>query len=125
MLIKDVMTDCPHTVGAGQTIAVAKKLMSEHSIRHLPVQQSGKLIGILSERDVYFADRLQPEDPDSLKVSDVCTLDPEVFEPSMDLKQVSEQMANSGQGCALVAEGDSLCGIFTTTDACRVLSSVL
>lgn len=125
MFVKDVMTPMPHTIGASQNVGLARKMMREHGVRHLPVKERGVLIGIISERDLFFADRLEPENSDSLLASDICTLDPEVFAPGTPLKDVVAVMAEKGFGCALVVEGDSLEGIFTTTDACRVLHSLL
>ena len=125
MILKEAMTPLPHSIGSVQTVAVAKKMMKEYNVRHLPVQERGQLIGVISERDIYFADRLQPEDPDSLQASDICTPDPDVFSPEDSLKAVSATMAEKGFGCALVVEDDKLVGIFTTTDACRVLSDSL
>src|SRR5437879_4833811 len=50
--IRDYMTPAPHTIGVEQPLAVAAALMQAHHIRHLPVLHGGKLVGILSERDV-------------------------------------------------------------------------
>jgi acetoin utilization protein AcuB len=112
----------PHTIGSAQSVAVAKRMMKENGIRHLPVQERGTLIGIISERDIFFADRLQPEDPDALAAADICTLDPDVFSPDTPLKLVIQTMAEQGIGCALIVDNDTLVGIFTTVDACRLLA---
>ena len=37
--IKSVMTIFPHSVGVDQTLEIAKQMMGEHDIRHLPVQK--------------------------------------------------------------------------------------
>ena len=53
--IAEVMTKFPHSVGADQPISVARSMMKEHRVRHLPVQEGGQLVGILSDRDVQVA----------------------------------------------------------------------
>lgn len=123
--IQTVMTLCPHTVGAEQPIGVARELLRKFEIRHLPVQERGKIVGVLSERDVEFASSWKGEDFERLRVGDVATLDPYVVPPEMSLANVLERMETDRLGCALVAEKDRVVGIFTTTDVCRVLRSRL
>ena len=49
------MTETPHSIGKDQPLAVAHRLMKEHDLRHLPVLEQGKLVGLVSERDVLGA----------------------------------------------------------------------
>ncbi len=51
-LIQDIMTKKMITVGPKQTLEECMELMSKYHIRHLPVQQDEKLIGLVSMRDV-------------------------------------------------------------------------
>ena len=50
--VKDIMTPEVYTIEADQTIETARALMTAHRIRHLPVLEKSKVIGILSTRDV-------------------------------------------------------------------------
>jgi signal-transduction protein with cAMP-binding, CBS, and nucleotidyltransferase domain len=50
--ISSVMTPNPITLGSSEHIGVAIKVMSEHKIRHLPVMEDGKVIGVVSYRHV-------------------------------------------------------------------------
>jgi CBS domain-containing protein len=50
--VRDLMTREVVTCGPGSTMAEAEALMDKHRIRHLPVVDGGKLIGMLSIRDV-------------------------------------------------------------------------
>ena len=50
--ISDVMSKDPTTVGPGTSLREAAKIMAERWIRHLPVVDGGKLVGILSQRDL-------------------------------------------------------------------------
>ena len=46
------MTAGPHTIGREQSLVAAKQLMHKIHARHLPVLHGGKLVGVVSERDL-------------------------------------------------------------------------
>ncbi len=50
--VKDIMTANVLTVNPDQSIEDCMKIMSDHHIRHLPVVENGKPIGVLSVMDV-------------------------------------------------------------------------
>ena len=125
MKIQDVMHPFPYTIGAEQTLSVAKKLFEEHGVRHLPVQRGGALIGILSDRDHNFARAVEKKEVEDLIVEECCTLEPYVVAPDTSLDIVARRMAHDHIGCALVVENNKLVGIFTAVDACRTLAEVL
>ena len=50
--ISEVMTKDPVTVGPGTSLREAAKMMADRWIRHLPVMDEGKLVGVLSQRDL-------------------------------------------------------------------------
>jgi len=60
IVLRDVMTANPLTIGAEDGILDAAQLMGERNLRHLPVVEGGNLVGIVSIRDVlgYLAERL-------------------------------------------------------------------
>ena len=99
--------------------------MREHNIRHLPVKGNGKLVGILTERDIDFALRVDGKTPAEMYVKDAYIPDPFVTAPETPVANVAARMAHDHIGCALVVDNERLVGIFTTVDACRVLSEVL
>jgi len=120
------MTVCPHTIGSDQKLAKAHQIMRELGIRHLPVLRGGELVGVLSQRDLYFLETLSGVDIDIDQVADAMT--PEVFttHPDEPLRNVAREMANKKYGCAVVMdEQRRVRGIFTVTDALRCLADVL
>ena len=56
--IGDVMTTPVHTLGVEHTLHDAALLMARHGVRHLPVTEHGKLVNIVSERDLFALQRL-------------------------------------------------------------------
>jgi CBS domain-containing protein len=54
--VSDYMTVAPEVLGPDSELADAAHLMLELGIRHLPIVRSGRLVGVLSMRDVLDAD---------------------------------------------------------------------
>ncbi len=125
--IKSVMTPFPHAIESEATIVTARKMMSRHSIRHLPVTEHGNLYGIISDRDLAVAFSLgaHVQDESKILVGDACTTEPYTVEVDERLDVVAHHMAEAHIGSALVVQEEELVGIFTTTDACRVLGDFL
>jgi acetoin utilization protein AcuB len=124
--VADVMTHCPHTIGSDQKLAKAHQIMRELGIRHLPVLRGGKLVGVLSQRDLYFLESLAGVDIDIDQVADAMTPDVFTTPPDEPLRTVAREMANKKYGCAVVMdENGRVLGIFTVTDALRYLADIL
>jgi len=121
--IQKYMTTQPHSIGADQPMKKAIDMMKEHGFRHLPVQSAGKLIGVLTDRDIKLASTF--EGAGEYKVEDVMIPDPYCVSPDANLLEVISLMAEKKYGCALVEQSGKLVGIFTLTDALIVLHKVL
>ena len=50
--VRELMTPNPITIAHDQTVGKAMELMARHDIRRLPVTKEGKLVGIISDRDL-------------------------------------------------------------------------
>ena len=59
--VSDYMTPAPEVLRPDNELADAAHLMLELGIRHLPVVRSGRLVGVLSMRDVLDADTRHAE----------------------------------------------------------------
>jgi acetoin utilization protein AcuB len=123
--IQKFMTTMPFSIEADRSIQKAEQLMSKQQIRHLPVMQNGKIIGLISDRDIKLASGIEGVDPATLPVIDACHENPYSVEPDMLLSQVAATMAEKHYGSAIVVQNGKLVGIFTTVDACRALSDIL
>ena len=123
--VERFMTRAPHTIGQDQTLAAAHRMMNEHGVRHLPVLDSGKLVGILSQRDLHFIETLKDVDPEEVKVSEAMTADAFTVGPRSSIRKVTSEMAERKYGSAVVMDGDRVVGVFTTVDALRVLVGLL
>lgn len=119
------MTSTPHTITARQTLAEAHQAMRDRGVRHLPVVEDGKLVGVVSQRDLYLLETLRGVDVGRELVEEAMSDEPFVVGPDAPLEEVAEVMANRKHGSALVVERSTVVGIFTSTDALRALVSIL
>lgn len=126
-LIEAIMTPSPISVEKATSVQEAQKLMLHNAIRHLPIVEEGKAVGILSDRDIALALLVNHgmETANTLKVGDICTLDAFSVQVSDSLDDIAFTMAEKQIGSALVVDGEKLVGIFTATDACEYLGHCL
>lgn len=119
------MSPLTHTIGDDQPMSEATRRMHEFDIRHLAVLRGGRLVGILSERDIALVQNFPGVDPDTTVVAEAMTDEPYHTGPDALLVDVLEQMATNKYGAALVAEGIKPVGIFTNTDAVALARDLL
>lgn len=123
--VQKYMTHVPKSIGYDQTLEQAREVMHTLRLRHLPVLQGGKLVGILSDRDINLVLQFKDVDPRKMTVEEAYTPDPYFTSPQSSLNEVVEHMADKKLGCALVVDNGKLVGIFTEVDAYRALADVL
>lgn len=117
------MTRQPWTIGRDAHAGDAARLMEQHGIRHLPVIEDGRLVGILSERDLRIA---ALAGFDQMHVDDVMTTDVCVASPNAPIDAIIEGMAERKLGSVVVTDPEGLIeGIFTTVDALAAFGDVL
>lgn len=123
--IQKFMTTQPHSIGADQKMVTAHRMMREHRFRHLPVMTAGRLVGVLSDRDLNLIETLRDVDPNQVTVEEAMTATPYTVAPDAPLDEVVATMAEHKYGCAVVMQNGKLVGIFTTVDACRAFAELL
>jgi acetoin utilization protein AcuB len=123
--VGEYMTASPLTVGPQVTLAEAHEIMREHNVRHLPVMQGGKLIGMVTARDLALVESLADFDPKEISVDEAMSEDVYAVSPDAPLRIVTAEMAERKLGSAVVVDGEKVIGVFTATDACRALTLLL
>jgi len=123
--ISKYMTTTPHTIGAEQTLEKAEKLMNEYRIRHLPVLSGGKLVGILSDRDIKLVETFKDVDASKVLVDEAYSPQPYIASPNASLNEVCAQMVLHRYGSVLVVDNHKLVGIFTWVDALKAFDELL
>ncbi len=126
-LVGAVMTPFPYFVDADDTVEKVESLMAEHAIRHVPVQQDGRVVGIVSQRDLHRrVDRSLPKaDKARVRARHVMISDPYVVAFDTALNEVAAEMANRHIGSAIVLHHGKLAGILSVVDVCYILAEIL
>ena len=125
LTIADRMTKTPHLIGAEQSLKVAHEVMKTHQIRHLPVLHGGKLIGVLSQRDLHIVETFRDVDPADVRVEEAMSQDVYAVAPKTPLRDVVNEMAARKVGSAVVIDRTKVVGVFTTVDALETLAHIL
>jgi len=126
LLVKDSMTREVVALSPGTTAAEALALCRETRIRHLPVLEEGRLVGIVSDRDLRSAapalgDPGRAEALQNLQISDVMTRDVVITHPDDPIEVAANRMQEKRIGCLPVVEDGDLVGILTSSDVMEAL----
>jgi CBS domain-containing protein len=118
MKVKEIMRPRPRVIDSIDTLGEAQQLMQTHGIRHLPVVHDGRLVGILSERDLleYRANLGLSERWQDIGVSGVMTRSPRTTAPDDSVTEVAGRLAMTKIGALPVVERGFVLGIVTVTD---------
>jgi len=126
-IVGAVMTSFPYFVEADETAATLERMMDEHEIRHLPVQENGKVVGIVSERDLHH--RIKREAPksdkDKIQARHIMVPHPYIVPFRTPLHEVVFEMARRRIGSVLVQRQGKLAGILSAMDVCRIFGEYL
>lgn len=123
--IAKYMTTAPYSIGQEQKLSQAHKLMRAHAIRHLPVLHGGKLVGVLSDRDLHLMESLRDVDPERVLVEEAMSATVYTVAPEATLDEVVREMSLHKYGCAVVVHNTKVVGVFTTIDALRAFADLL
>lgn len=119
MLVKDVMHSPVLTVDEGATLEAAYALMLQRSFRHIPVTREGKLVGMITDRDIRLATSPFAEGGaksvetavGNIMAHPVVTADP--LDP---VEEAARVMRNRKIGALPVVDGNEMVGIVTGID---------
>jgi CBS domain-containing protein len=131
--VRKHMTRTVFTVSPDADISVAEEAFREHGFRHLPVLEEGKLVGLVSDRDVRRAKGIESVLGEEARtrgdlmlgcsgVGDVMSAEPVSILPDKTLAEAAHVMLADRLGSLCVIEDDLLVGIITETDLLRILA---
>lgn len=124
MTVAEFMTPSPQTIGVAQPLSVAREMMVKYGVRHLPVVEFGRLVGMLSERELDLLESIPEVDVESTPVSRAMTPQALCMAPSDSIADVAAAMADRKVGSVVVSKLGDVVGVFTTIDALRALASI-
>jgi CBS domain-containing protein len=132
-VVSEIMMGSPVTVSSDATLNFVNDVISLGRIRHVPVVENGKLVGLLSERDLIgaAANRIfglkQKSRSALLKtelVKNVMKKRVITVAPDTPIKEAARLMAEKKIGCVPVISEGTLVGLVTTTNILRYLESI-
>jgi len=116
-LVGDVMTPMPTTVRASQTVAEAANNMRQIDVGSMiVVDESGKVIGIVTDRDIAVRAVAQGKDPQSTAVRDISSEEPTTLSPSDSVEEAVRLMRDKAIRRVPVVDGDRPVGIVSIGD---------
>jgi acetoin utilization protein AcuB len=131
MLVKNWMSKDVVTVDAEDSMQHAINAMKEHSIRLLPVLKKGKLVGVVTDRDLK---RASPSDATTLdvhellyliariKIKDVMTKKPITVLENHTVEEAAEVLLKNGiSGVPVLNDQGQVVGVITQHDLFKVL----
>lgn len=127
LLVRDSMTREVETLTPQTTAAEALALCRARRIRHLPVLEDGRLVGIVSDRNLRSAtpalgDPARAEALESIRVADVMSREVSTAHPDDPIELAANEMREKRIGCLPVVEHDALVGIITSSDVMEALT---
>ncbi len=125
--VAEIMSTDLFTVSPGDPITLAASMMDWRHIRHLPVEQDGRLVGLVSSRDVlhFIAAAAQLNRDGKASVGEVMKPQPFTVARETPISAALDLMLQSNVDCLPVTQGSELAGIVTSHDLLRVLSYLL
>lgn len=131
MRVRDIMTKDPVVIEPNMTVPAATSVMRQHKIRHLPVVENGRLVGMISRGDLREASMSASINADQyelhfmldrLTVGKLMTRKVHTITPDAFLVHAAELMTeNKIAGLPVVDEKGGVVGIVTESDLLRML----
>jgi acetoin utilization protein AcuB len=134
MLVQDWMSQSPVRVEPNTPVLRAKRLMGDNRCRRLPVVEDGRVVGIVTDRDLreFTPSKVSSLDVyevhfvlDRLTVGDLMTRNVVTVSPKVAIEDAASLMCRHKIGGMPVVEDDLLVGVITETDIFRALVQVM
>ncbi len=122
--VRECMSHLPAEVDRSGSLTTVVRHMHEQHCHHVPIMDGPRLYGILSREDLHELVLRGETSTDDLVAGDVCTRDVLTVEPMTPIVEVAQTMLDRKVSSALVMESDVLVGIFTSTDALRMIAEL-
>lgn len=125
MKVRDIMVKEVATLDVNDELSLANDIMRLGRIRHLPVVDGPRLVGIISERDLFrsslaqalgYGSRDTRDMMKKLKIKDVMVPGAITIAPDAELREAVHLMVDHKIGCLPVVDQDRLVGLITETD---------
>ncbi len=117
--IRDVMTSNPTSCEPTTSVVDAAKVMAREDVGPVPVVEGGRVVGIVTDRDLVVRVLAEGRDPNSTTLQEIVSSDLVTVQPDTDLSEALQLMAQNQVRRLPVVEGDQLVGIVAQADVAR------
>jgi CBS domain-containing protein len=124
MFARDVMVSLVFVVSPHDNVAYARNLMVKHKISRVLVMDNGKLIGVLTKKDIAYRLKQQVaawrrRSLDQVPVASIAAVDPVVVTPGTGIRGIAWLFVEKNISCVPVVEAGAVIGIVTKSDLMR------
>jgi CBS domain-containing protein len=128
--VRDIMTGSPVTLQKDDKLSLAEEVMTGGRIRHVPILDGERLVGVLSQADLFhsafkalhFRPSEQRRFVNALKIEDVMSKHVVSVPTDTSIRAAARLMMEKKLGCLPIVEGDRLVGLVTKGDMLRCLA---
>jgi CBS domain-containing protein len=113
------MTSNPESCSPQASVVDAAKVMAKEDVGPIPVVDSGRLVGILTDRDIVVRVVAEGRDPQSTSVGEVASADLATVSPDEDLDRALQLLTERQVRRLPVVEGETLVGVVAQADIAR------
>jgi CBS domain-containing protein len=118
--IKDVMTRDVRACEPNATVLDAAKLMAQEDVGPVPIVEDGRVVGIVTDRDIVVRVVAEGRDPSTTRVGEISSTDLVTVSADDDLGEALKLLAENQVRRLPVVEGDRLVGIVAQADIARL-----
>ena len=119
MKVSEIMTREPSTLAPSSTIGEAATIMRQDDCGSVPIVDSGRLVGIITDRDIVVRVLAGGKDPKTTRVSDAMTADPVTVSPETSVDEAQKVMADRQVRRLPVVEDGRLVGLVVIGQVAR------
>jgi CBS domain-containing protein len=123
MLVRHAMTEAPQTCRPDMTAEDAAALMRQLDIGVIPVAEGGKLLGLVTDRDLVVRVLAERKDQAEVRLGDIATRSPVTVTPDTELSEARDLMAEHKVRRLPVVKGTELVGILSLGDVAVTAAS--
>ena len=117
--IRDVMTSNPTSCEPSTSVVHAAKVMAQEDVGPVPVVEGGRVVGIVTDRDLVVRVLAEGRDPNSTTLGEIVSSDLVTVQPDTQLTEALQLMAQNQVRRLPVVEGEQLVGIVAQADVAR------
>ena len=123
ILVRHAMTESPETAGPGMNAADAAAMMKQFDTGVIPVAEEGRLLGLVTDRDLVVRVLAERKDPLDVRLEDIATTATITVTPDTKLSEARSMMAEHRIRRLPVVKNGELVGILSLGDVAQADAS--